>query len=121
MGLDTYASYSENKNLNWKGIELCGGILSGNGQGSFRGKVYADFIEAVTGESLYQESISNSVVKEMADKLATYVKVNNAKTHKKWCIEENVTTWEISWKDAKHLAQWFKVAAKGGATVDGWW
>ena len=35
-------------------LTLCGGMLSGNGQGSFRGKVYEDVIKSITGVSLYQ-------------------------------------------------------------------
>ena len=120
MGLDTYAVYSKTKTLNWAGIELCGGMLSGNGSGSFRGKVYDDFIEAVTGESLYQESIPNKTVKKMADKLDTYVKNHNGNTSRKWCSEV-ILIWPPKWYEVKSLAQWFKVAANGGATVNGWW
>src|SRR4249919_4012400 len=47
-------------------LKLCGGMFSGNGEGSFRGKVYSDLIEGVTGESLYQEVISNDTVRKMA-------------------------------------------------------
>lgn len=38
--------------LPWPG-GLCGGMLSGNGDSSFRGKAYANYFEAVTGRSLY--------------------------------------------------------------------
>lgn len=51
-------------------LQLCGGMLSGNGQHSFRGKVYNEIVESVTGVSLYQERIPNSVVQQMAAKLA---------------------------------------------------
>ena len=120
MGLDTYANYDKNKTLNWSGIELCGGILSGNGAGSFRGKVYANFIEEVTGESLYQESIPNETVKVMANKLDTYLKNNNGNTSRTWCSKALID-WPPNWEEVKSLAQWFKVAAKGGAKVNGWW
>jgi len=117
MGLDTYSS---KENLNWSGINLCGGMLSGTGAGSFRGKIYAEFIEAVTNESLYQKSIPNEIVEKMANKLAIYVKSNNSNTSKKWCKKEQIN-WPPTWDEVKSLAQWFKVAAKGRAEVLGWW
>ena len=73
MGLDSFA-----RDVNGKlpddasaafarsGIELVGGMFSSNGDGgSFRGKVYANLIEATTGVSLYQEEIDSDTVKDM--------------------------------------------------------
>ena len=69
MGLDTYAvfpvpTYREGEELLdleqapshlFAGVDgLCGGMFSGHGNGSFRGKVYNDFVEEITRESLYQ-------------------------------------------------------------------
>ncbi len=48
------------------GIQLCGGMNSGTG-GSFRGKVYADVVEHVSGVSLYEEWIPPDVVRAMAE------------------------------------------------------
>ena len=45
-------------------LKLCGGILSGNGDGSFRGKVYAQFIEDISGVSLYGDSDTCIVSKD---------------------------------------------------------
>jgi len=117
MGLDTYSS---RRDLNWIGIDLCGGMLSANGAASFRGKVYADFIEAVTNESLYQETIPNATVKDMAKKLILYVQVNDAKSSKKWC-KGQIIDWIPTWDEVKSLTKWFKVVANGGAKVNGWW
>lgn len=52
------------------GINLIGGMMSGNGDNSFRGKVYNDLIEEITGQSLYEEYIPPETVSEMADRLS---------------------------------------------------
>lgn len=49
-------------------LNLCGGLLSGNGEGSFRGKVYNEFIQEMTGHSLYSD-LSADDVADIADKL----------------------------------------------------
>ncbi len=60
MGLDNFASREpddlvltedDEKAFEGAGIELCGGILSGDAS-SFRGKVYSTLVEEVTNESL---------------------------------------------------------------------
>jgi hypothetical protein len=74
MGLDTYAARSPESELpeedqqvfDEAGLMLCGGLNSGSG-GSFRGKVYADVVENVSGISLYQEWIPPNVVQAMAE------------------------------------------------------
>jgi hypothetical protein len=48
--------------------ELCGGIESG-GWESFRGKVYADLVEYITGASLYQKWIPPETVQKMSKAL----------------------------------------------------
>lgn len=117
MGLDTYSSKPD---VNYGEINLCGGMMSANGQGSFRGKVYNEFVESITDESLYQEEISNKVVRRMAYKLTKYIEDNTAKTHKDngWLT---AYTWEITWEEAKNLAKWFRVTAGNNANVKGWW
>ncbi len=78
MGLDTYAVRSpgdpsldeaDERAFQEAGIELCGGMFSGDG-GSFRGKVYDEVVLEVTGVSLYQEWIPPEVVWEMAHALS---------------------------------------------------
>jgi|APSaa5957512576_1039674.scaffolds.fasta_scaffold01604_16 hypothetical protein len=113
MGLDTYSSKEE---LDYGKIELCGGMMSANGQGSFRGKVYSDFIEKVTGESLYQEKISNKTVRTMSFKLTKYIEDNTEETH-----NPDLYEWEVTWEDAKNLAKWFRATAWDDADVLGWW
>lgn len=77
MGLDSYVSRSpgepvltpeDERALTESGISLCGGFHS-NGVTSFRGKAYAVFVEAVTGESLYQDWLPPETVAAMAAQL----------------------------------------------------
>lgn len=44
-----------------------GGLFSGNGHGSFRGKVYNSIIDEVTPYSLYADELSNEQVHEIAE------------------------------------------------------
>ena len=63
MGLDSYASRSpgdvvltpeDEEAFAEAGVELCGGIMSGDGGSSFRGKVYLDLVDRVADVSLGQ-------------------------------------------------------------------
>lgn len=56
-------------------IRVCGGMFSGPGPEtctSFRGKVYADFIEALSGVSLYEESITGPRIKQILTGLVEF-------------------------------------------------
>jgi hypothetical protein len=74
MGLDTYASRSPEGELgdddkqafDQADLQLCWGMHSGTG-GSFRGKVYSDMVEHVSGVSLHQEWIPPETVRAMAE------------------------------------------------------
>lgn len=126
MGLDTYAVYgrSHHKYDHTPGANnhlanelfpenrLCGGMFSGGGN-SFRGKVYADYVEWVTDVSLYEEIIHNDLVQVMADQLNAVTKedFNN------W----DSNNWNITYEEAQDLAKWFSVVASEGGSVVGWW
>jgi hypothetical protein len=141
MGLDTYASryspeYLATPKTEWEQMSeetrpcmtipmedklfskipnvLCGGLFSGNGAGnSFRGKVYNDVVEYVTGQSLYQEAIPPETVREMADKL-------EAKTHMD-LSNSFYAKYDIKPAELQALAKWFRVVADEGGIVIGWW
>ena len=74
MGLDTYAARSPEAELgdddkqafDQADLQLCWGMHSGTG-GSFRGKVYSDMVEHVSGVSLHQEWIPPETVRAMAE------------------------------------------------------
>ena len=98
---------------------LCGGMFSGNGTGgSFRGKVYSEFVEEVTGESLYQENITNSVVEDMATDLRlTADEYADDKDDK----VVRFAPYEITVGEVRALADWFEVTAENGLEICGWW
>jgi len=56
-------------------LALCVGMLSG-GDGSFRGKVYADFVGKVSGLDLYADQNSSGALVEAADAIAAWLKDN---------------------------------------------
>jgi len=127
MGLDTYAVYGRNhhkfRELGNNNIpdelfpknKLCGGMFSGGGN-SFRGKVYADYVEWATSISLYEETIDSDMVKVMAEQL-------NAVTEEdfnQWDSSKS-NNWNITYDEAKDLAKWFSVVASEGGSVVGWW
>ena len=74
MGLDNYWMKNKEELGEIEGnFKICGGMLSGEGNDSFRGKVYYRFIEDVTEVNLYGDpdtgEIPNETVKKMADDL----------------------------------------------------
>jgi hypothetical protein len=74
MGLDNYWKKNAEEYGEIEGeFKVCGGMMSGNGNDSFRGKVYHRLVEDITGISLYGDretnEISNETVKKMADDL----------------------------------------------------
>ncbi len=131
MGLDTYAvvgcdtlyeavepnksGYMKPKERLFKNVKgLCGGMLSGNGQGSFRGKVYSGLVEEITGESLYQNDITPETCKDMSDKLVEY-----AENMKNNIVEGEYG--ETTRDEIDALAEFFHVCAENGFHVHGWW
>lgn len=91
-------------------LDLCGGLFSGFGQGSFRGKVYNEFIEHVSGISLYQEEMSNADVRKVARSLATYDSRS-----------KDLVAFEITLAEIDDLTRMFTEYGDAGATLVGWW
>jgi hypothetical protein len=119
MGLDTFAAYTpEDVELSEEDLQafadadisLCGGIFSGDGcDGSFRGKVYAELILEVTGQSLYAEWIPPETVKEMYDTLMAV-------------DPEEAAAWgsrNVA-QDVLELRKFFKVCSERGLGLVGW-
>ena len=71
MGLDNYWR----KDADTEGYAdvngVCGGLLSGNGNHSFRGKVYNNIIVNVTGVSLYEDKIEPETIQTMNEAIQT--------------------------------------------------
>lgn len=129
MGLDTYARYPQGhpkfhthpdmSNDLPSGLfpdnHLCGGMFSGGGN-SFRGKVYASWVEFATGHSLYTEELSPDIVQEMA----SWLDDQTPQEFERWC-NEGLNTYEITYEQTKELSEWFGVVAKEKGAVYGWW
>ena len=92
-------------------LKVCGGLFSANGNGSFRGKAYADLIETVTGVSLYQDEISNETVREMSARMQEAEIPGDELLHE-W------NTMPEEWEDIKRM---FKAYSEAGAILHGWW
>lgn len=105
MGLDSMWSGAVEGKFN-----VCGGIFSGNGNSSFRGKVYNTIVEEITGVSLYQDEISNDQVNEMAKKLA----------EADWSRVSKIDS-EITQQEFNNLAAMFILHGKAGHVLRGWW
>jgi len=130
MGLDTFAAYGKDHhrydpnpeasnllpNFLFPDNKLCGGMFSGGGN-SFRGKVYADWVDFCTGVSLYEEEISSDVVAEMYEDM---YRLTNPDNFAEFC-NEGFNTYNISFEETQDLLEWFKVVKDEGATIVGWW
>jgi hypothetical protein len=121
MGLDSYWSLKNSDKNHPKfspPLNLCGGLFSGHGAESFRGKVYSPFFEEELGLTLYQEEISAENIKEISLKLEAYIQLNtendNAFRTKAWSIylENN---------EIKDLSRMFQTYASLDASLIGWW
>lgn len=112
MGLDSFWKLPEGAVVNINPpLRLCGGMLSGSGKGSFRGKVYDRAVEAITGESLYQLEIPNATIKKMADAL------ENGQYE---TFEANAS-YGTSPQEFADIQRMFRIYADAGATLHGWW
>ena len=124
MGLDSYWLKDEETHVPMElefepELKLIGGMMSGSGSGSFRGKAYSDFIENVSGISLYQKDMPNKEVKQIADAL------------EKMCMASNVGLLADDWgtsmekeeleQHINDLTRMFRAYADAGAILHGWW
>lgn len=75
MGLDNIWKVPEGTQHPSMEVTLCGGMFSGPGEKtceSFRGKVYHEFIESLSGISLYQDSIEGDELKLILSSLVQF-------------------------------------------------
>ena len=111
MGLDNYWK-SRNGRMGKieKNFLVWGGMLSGNGEASFRGKVYADIVEEATGISLYDAHISNKTVRVMADKLDAFDFSN-----------VSYNPYDLTVKDFESFKEMFRCHAEAGHSLKSWY
>jgi hypothetical protein len=123
MGLDTYASRTpgdvnltdeDERIFEEAGIELCGGMFSGDG-GSFRGKVYSDVVAHVSGVSLYEEWIPPETVREMAEAFDRC----DPEAVERDMAEDGV--YETTASEVRNLQRFFRICADRGFGLVGWY
>ena len=121
MGLDSYASRSQNEieltegdlhAFNEADISLCGGLFSGGGNdGSFRGKVYSILILEISGISIYEDWVPPEKVQEIYRFLEA-------------CDPEEAAEaygYRNSPGDILNLRKFFKVCSERGLGLIGWY
>lgn len=111
MGLDNYWKDGDKDGTVKGEFLVCGGICSGNGNESFRGKVYSGIIEAVTGTSLYEDEIPNSEVLRMNEAIQACT-LAKAQEHSPYGIEQE------EWDDFKKM---WDAHAKAGHRLIAWY
>lgn len=111
MGLDNYWRDGEEVGTIKGEFAVCGGICSGNGSDSFRGKVYSSIVEAVTGTSLYEDEISNEEVLQMNESIqaCTLAKAQEFSTYG---IQQE------EWDDFKRM---WDAHARAGHSLTAWY
>jgi hypothetical protein len=109
MGLDNYWMKSKDEAGVIEGeFNICGGMFSGSGNDSFRGKVYHRLVEDITGISLYgytneSNEISNEIVKDMAEGLEAT----------EW-RDSYIQNYDIEEQEFKDLVKMFRLHADAG-------
>lgn len=101
MGLDNFWECEKHPNFD-PPLNLCGGLFSGHGEQSFRGKVYASIIEGVTDYSLYSVKLTQKEIASIAQRLE--------KTPFKKIKRFN--DWDISEEEYSDLIRMFKEYSK---------
>jgi hypothetical protein len=123
MGLDTYASRSpgdikltaeDRLAFEQAAIELCGGIMSGDGGSSFRGKVYLDAVDRVADASLGAEWIPPEEVRDIA---AAFERCDPARV----VADSKDDRYPVSEVEVRELRRFFRLCAERGLGLIGWW
>jgi hypothetical protein len=115
MGLDNYWKKSKDEAGVIEGeFNICGSMFSGSGNTSFRGKVYARFVEDVTEVSLYGDpdthEVPNETVKKMADDLEAT----------EW-RDSYIENYDIEEQEFKDLVRMFRLHADSGHYLYAWY
>lgn len=115
MGLDNFWKKSKDEAGVIEGeFNICGGMFSGSGNDSFRGKVYAQFVEDVTEVSLYGDpdtyEVPNEIVKKMADDLEAT----------EW-RDSYIENYGIEEQEFKDLVRMFRLHADAGHYLYAWY
>ena len=116
MGLDNYWKKSKDEAGVIEGeFQICGGMFSGSGNDSFRGKVYHRLVEDITGISLYgytneSDEIPNEIIKDMAESLEAT----------EW-RDSYIQNYDIEEQEFKDLVRMFRLHADAGHYLVAWY
>jgi hypothetical protein len=115
MGLDNIWKKNKDENGVIEGeFKICGGMFSGHGNDSFRGKVYARLVEDITGISLYGDpetfETPNETVKQMAIDLE----------ETEW-RDSYIQNYDIEEQEFKDLVRMFRLHADAGHYLLAWY
>ena len=115
MGLDNYWKKSKDEAGVIEGeFQICGGMFSGSGNDSFRGKVYHRLVEDITGVSLYGDpetcEIPSETVKQMANDLEGT----------EW-RDSYIAHYDIEEDEFKDLVKMFRLHADAGHYLIAWY
>lgn len=112
MGLDNYWQKSDGAPASVEGkFNICGGMLSGNGNNSFRGKIYNSVVESLTGISLYEDVIDNDNCIYIGNILRN-AKYSEAKKYSEYDLSEEefndfVEMWLSHSMNGHRLVSWY--------------
>lgn len=113
MGLDNFwVDPQGNPGVIEEGFKVCGGMFSGNGDSSFRGKVYHEYVKDVTGVSLYDDVIDNDCVMEMANDLR-----NSLDEFDEGVADE----YGLDKEEVENLVMMFEEHGNAGHHLESWW
>ena len=108
MGLDNYWMKNKEELGTIEGeFKVCGGMLSGHGNDSFRGKVYHRFVEDVTEVSLYGDRDTNEIPIEIVKKMADDLEATEWR-------DSYIENYDIEEQEFKDLVRMFRLHADAG-------
>jgi hypothetical protein len=123
VGLDSYASRTpgdvalspeDEEEFATSGIELCGGLFSGGGGASFRGKVYLDVIDRVAGILIYQDWTTPEDVRRIWVALERADEEAVAEASK-------ADHYPVTIEEVESLRGFFRICAERGLGLIGWY
>ena len=136
MGLDCYIVKGNRdevfKDERLEDLNLVGGLFSGHGNGSFRGKCYEEFVAHLTASSPgfwhldEDEVIQTDELRIYGYLLREYLEdtgLNNMPDDHRfeWCTPSSMLTYDYTVKEIKDLATLFEVAAENKCVMEAWW
>ena len=135
MGLDCYVVKGNRdevfKDERLEDLNLVGGLFSGHGNGSFRGKCYEEFVAHLTASSPgfwhldEDEVIQTDELRIYGILLREYLEdtgLNNMPDYHRfeWSAPRSLT-YDYTVKEIKDLATLFEVAAENKCVMEAWW